>query len=260
MTGRVWVLAMAALAVVAPASAAVPPVLGPMGAGRDQVWVIRAKGPARDVVVFGHGWKHSPSTGDGWIRQFGPWLEHLSARGSDIVFPRYQVGGEASPSAGLAGAFRAGSTTGLDRLRARRLPTVVVGYSFGASLAFSYTANATRWGLPAPAAVMGIFPAAPVVGVPLPRLRGPVRARILVGDRDDVAGHSGADAFWAWLGNLPPAQRRYQVVHSHGGFAATHAAPKLSSHAAQRAFWRPLDGTIAAVRRGAAEGSGAPGT
>jgi len=238
-----------ALAGVAPTTASALPVRGPFGAGRNQTWIVPARGPARDVVVFGHGWKTAPSAGISWVRQFGPWLEHLRAAGSDVVFPRYQAGGETSPSPALVEAFRHGAEAGLARLSVDRLPTVMVGYSFGASLAFSYAANAHRWGLPRPAAVMAVFPAGPVTGSPLPPLHGPVRVLVQVGDRDDVAGSGGAQTFWRWLRTLPAVQRRYEVVHSREGLVATHAAPKLSSHPAQRAFWRPLDDLIAVARR-----------
>jgi hypothetical protein len=70
---------------------------------------------------------------------------------------------------------------------------VVAGYSYGASLAFSYAADARRWHLPQPRAVDCIFPAGPVAGVELDQLPADVRVLLQVGDRDTEAGRGRAD-------------------------------------------------------------------
>lgn len=220
-------------------------VEGPAGRGAAQVWVVVPTGPIRSVVVFGHGWKVAPpSPSYPWVGQFRPWLDHLAANGSAVVFPRYQLGGD-RPGAATAAAFRRGVALGLARLRVH-VPVVAAGYSYGASLALAYAANARRWGLPAPAAVDAVFPAAPVAG-PEPPLPSSTRVLLQVGDRDVVAGRSGADTFWRLLRGH--AAKRYEVVRSRGGLVATHAAPKESTAAARRAFWTPLDALVAAARR-----------
>jgi dienelactone hydrolase len=182
------------------------------------------------------------------VTQFRPWLEHLVAGGSAVIFPRYQLGGD-DDGAARVDSFHRGLELGFAHLHAAGVPVVAAGYSYGGSLVFSYAANAQAWGLPAPSAVDSVFPAGPVTSSPLPPLRGKIRVLIQVGDRDTVAGSSGADAFRTWLeGRIqPPA--RLEVVRSVPSLAATHAAPKSGTAAARRAFWAPLDGLIAAARR-----------
>lgn len=218
---------------------------GPFGSRAAQVWILRPAGTIRSIVVFGHGWKAMPpSKAQPWVRQFAPWLEHLVAAGSAVVFPRYQLGGD-EPGPAFVTAYRSGLARALARLRAS-VPVVAAGYSVGATLAVTYAANAARWGLPQPVAVDAIFPAGLVPGIPMPPLRADVTALVQVGDRDTAAGRPGAAPVWAWLQGH--ARKRYDVVVSHDGFVAAHPAPKLSTPAARRAFWAPLDALIAAAR------------
>ena len=132
---------------------------------------------------------------------------------------------------------------------------MAVGYSFGASLAFYYSANAAAWRLPLPSAVQAVFPGSMIPGAPLSALNRTVRVLIQVGDADTEAGSAGANAFWTWLATHPSSRKRYQVVRSSPELAATHAAPKSATAAAQRTFWAPLDRLIAQART-----AGLPGT
>jgi hypothetical protein len=248
----VRLLAVAVLAIVAAGGAATvaraSTVEGPIGRGGDAVWIVWPAGEIRSVVVFGHGWKaQPPSAAHPWVGQFRPWLDHLAANGSAVVFPRYQLGGDLSGVARVT-SYRHGLARAFARLAPIEVPVVVAGYSYGASLAFSYAANARAWGLPAPSAVDAVFPAGPVPGSPLPRLAPTVRVLIQVGAQDTEAGRGGADSFWAWLHRHPAGLKRYAVVASTAGLTATHAAPKLTTPAAQRVFWTPLDALVAAVR------------
>lgn len=218
---------------------------GPFGRGAAQVWILRPQGVMRSVVVFGHGWKASPpSPARPWVRQFAPWLEHLVGAGNAVIFPRYQLGGDI-PGPAIVDAYRRGLARGFALLHAS-VPVVVMGYSYGATLAVTYAANASRWGLPRPVAVDAVFPAGLVPGVPMLPLAARVAALVQVGDRDTVAGRPGAAPVWAWLARH--ARKRYEVVASHDGLVVTHAAPKLSTRAARAAFWAPLDALIAATR------------
>ncbi len=237
-----------ALLAAAPAGAGSPRVEGPFGKGAAAVWLVPAVGQTRTIVVFGHGWKVAPpSPSYPWVGQFLPWLEHLARQGDAVVFPRYQLGGDAT-GAPRAADFEAGLRTAFARLpRAGAVPVVAVGYSYGASLAFTYAANAKAWRLPEPRAIDAIFPAAPIPGVPLPGLPRSTRVLVQVGDADTEAGRGGADAFWRWLGGPSPL-RRYEVVRSHDGFVADHAAPKQTAAAAQVTFWAPLDRLVTAAR------------
>jgi dienelactone hydrolase len=226
---------------------------GPFGRGAAQVWLLLPLGAIRNVVVFGHGWKlFPPSRTHPWVGQFRPWLDHLAGHGAAVIFPRYQLGSGDVEGTAQVTAYEAGLRDGLGRLPARaasHTPVIAVGYSFGASLAFTYAANAGRWRLPLPAAVDAVFPAGMISGAPLPSLAARVRVLIQVGDRDSEAGSVGASSFWAWLAGHPPPWKRYVVVHSAGGFVATHAAPKEAGSAARAAFWVPLDALIATVDR-----------
>jgi dienelactone hydrolase len=217
---------------------------GPFGSGAGQVWLLRPAGPVRGVVVFGHGWKlQPPSPSSAWVAQFAPWLEHLVSEGEAVIFPRYQLGGD-RPGLARVASYRKGVTLGFRQLRAPDAPVVVAGYSYGGSLAFSYAANARQWGLPAVRAVDAVFPSGPVPGAPLPPLSSSVRVVIQVGDQDTEAGARGANAFWRWLARHPKVNRHYVIVRSRPGFVANHAAPKLATPAAQRAFWAPLDALL----------------
>jgi acetyl esterase/lipase len=237
--------AVTALAGLSPA----PILKGPYGSGADGVWLLLPRSPPKSIVVFLHGWKVAPpSPSYPWVGQFRPWLDHLVAGGSAVLFPAYQTGQDGQEPARVA-SMRAGLEAGFGRLPHRGLPVVVAGYSYGASLAFYYAANARRWNLPEPAAVDAVFPAGPIPGAHLPRLGARVEVLIEVGDRDTVAGRGGADAFWSWLSDRHGARQRLVVVRSSSGFSAEHAAPKLSTPPARAAFWRPLDALITGARR-----------
>jgi alpha-beta hydrolase superfamily lysophospholipase len=217
---------------------------GPFGSGAEQVWLLRPAGTPRAVVVFGHGWKsRPPASPSAWVAQFRPWLDHLVATGDAVIFPRYQLGGDNQGPARVL-SCRKGLRVAFTRLDAQNIPIVAAGYSYGASLALTYAANARRWGFRPVAAVDSIFPAGPIPGSPLPRLPPNTRVLIQVGDRDTQAGAAGADAFWRWLASHPASRKRYVVVHSGSGLIATHAAPKLTTAAARRAFWSPLDALV----------------
>jgi poly(3-hydroxybutyrate) depolymerase len=248
-SGLICVLAAAAVAAAVLASTAgAAHVEGPFGHGDEEVWLVLPLGTARSIVVVAHGWKSSPPKYDSWVRQFGPWMTHLTTHGNAVIFPRYQLGHRNDvPGRGRAAAFRTGVAVGLKRLGLQGLPVVVAGYSFGGSLAMSYAADAVQWGLPRPKAVDSIFPAGPIRHVPFTHVAGSTRVLLEVGDRDTVAGTYGAKAFWHLLRGH--SRKQYEVVHSHGRFVATHPAPKLYSKAARAAFWAPLDRLIALSRR-----------
>jgi pimeloyl-ACP methyl ester carboxylesterase len=225
-------------------------VEGPFGRGDGQVWLVLPRGPVRSIVVFGHGWKVAPpSASQSWVGQFRPWLDHLTAAGSAVLFPRYQLGVNDVPGLGRVAAYRRGLHEGFKRLDAKGVPVVAEGYSYGASLALTYAAEAPAWRLPRPAAVDAVFPAGMIPGAPMPRLPGSMQVLIQVGDRDAISGAGGAAQFWSWLRSHPRPHKRYEIVRSAGAFVATHAAPKLRTLAARRAFWAPLDSLIAVARR-----------
>ncbi len=248
MARRFGVICLVALlAAGTPAASVASRHIQSYGHGPNQVWVLEPRGPIESIVVFGHGWKTAPPSRLSWVDQFRPWHDHLLARGSAIVFPRYQLGTGDSADAARVRAYRRGLRLAFSHLHAGRLPVVAAGYSFGGSLAFYYAANARAWALPAPAAVDAFFPAGMIPGARLPRIGRSTRALIQVGDQDVEAGSAGGRAFWRWLGGHT-AGRRFETVRSTSTLTATHDAPKQSNATAQRVFWRPLDAFVERAR------------
>jgi hypothetical protein len=215
--------------------AAAHPPAERLGAGAAEVWILWPRAAPTSIVVFGHGWS-TPLPTDA----FAPWLAHLRARGSVVVYPRYRLEAGDATSAALV-AFEQGVRTAFAHLHALRgLPVVAVGKSFGGSAVFYYAADAATWHVPAPEAILSIFPAGPIGALP-PR-RPPARTRVtfFVGDADTVAGSGGAQTFLHWLGG----RARYVVVHSRPGFVADHDSAQRSDTAARAIFWTPLDRLI----------------
>ena len=224
-------------------------IVGPYGGGGDAVWLVIPNRTVRSVVVFGHGWKLTPEfPGHPWVDQFRPWLDHLAAAGSAVIFPAYQLGTGAGSGTTLVQSYETGLQSGYAHLGKPKVPWVAFGYSYGASLAFYYAANARAWRLPVPRAVQATFPAFPIPGAPLPPLDPSIRVLIQVGDADTEAGSGGANEFWSWLAGHAAARKQYEIVHSTPQLAATHAAPKSTTAAAQREFWAPLDHLISLSR------------
>jgi alpha-beta hydrolase superfamily lysophospholipase len=217
---------------------------GPLGKGASQVWLLIPDGEPRSVVVYAHGW--TATSPHDWHRAR---MDHLCARGSAVVFPRYQRGGYDDTFPGSVAPFRAGLAAAFARLDRPRLPVVASGFSFGATLVFYYAANAGRWGLPVPGGVYSIFPTGPIPGVRLGPLPRTARYVVLAGDRDEVVGRAGADAFWQRLARHPAARKQYRLVRSGAGLLASHEAPKETSSLALRTFWAPLDALVGRVRR-----------
>jgi dienelactone hydrolase len=226
-------------------------VARPYGVGASQVWVLtpRARQP-RSVVVFVHGW--AATTPFEWHQA---WLDHLLKEGSAVIFPVYQPGSTDDPQVVTIFDLRTGLRRGFAALGKRELPVVAAGFSFGATLAFYYAANARYWGLPPARAVYSIFPVDPIAFDPglmrLHRLpaQQATRVELLVGDRDAVVGDAGARAFWEWLSPSTHRLSKYRVVRTTARLLADHEAPTyVQSAEVRRVFWRPLDALISRCR------------
>jgi dienelactone hydrolase len=239
-------LALAAVAGGASARSAAGCALGsPIGTGAAQSWLVRPAGQTRSVVVFAHGWTATDPSGWHLDR-----MAHLCERGSAVVFPRYQRGDYTDSFQGSVAPFRRGLRAAFERLgpSARSLPVVAAGFSFGATLAFYYAAEAERWQLRPPAAVYSVFPAEPIPGAPLPPLPRSTRYVLLAGSDDEVVGRRGADAFWRLLRAHPSSRKQYRLIRTRPGLVASHGAPALSTPAAVQVFWDPLDALVAGAR------------
>ena len=220
-----------------------------LGTGAREVWILWPTGAPTSIVVFGHGWSTPYPVG------FGPWLAHLQQRGSIVIYPRYRVGAADSAESALA-AFQTGVEAAFARIGRRQLPVVTVGKSFGGSAVFYYAAQARSWGVPAPSAILSIFPALPIGALPAGALPGNTYVQLFVGDADTTAGSAGADAFWRWLGGHPSRRKSYTVIRSRPGFVANHDSAQRSDRLARAIFWAPLDLLIARARAAYAHRNG----
>ncbi len=201
--------------------------VGPAGA--NGAYVLSASTPTA-VVVFLHG-RHEVGTGP-----YFDWLQYVAVSGATVVFPRYQSSARDTPAKTLP-ALRAGIEAGLGTVRNRNLPVIVVGYDYGARLAFYYAANAQRWGLPVPSAIDSIFPTTAPAG--LPALGAiPAATRVLFQVEADQRP-AGAD-LWSRLSRHPAARKHYRVV----GASVGHRAPLANSAVARDTFWAPLEALI----------------
>jgi hypothetical protein len=218
-----------------------------IGSGAKEVWAfLPSEDPPTCLLVFLHGADPTPA------RILG-WLDHLALDMScAVIFPRYQPSAAATSPA--LGGLRAAISTGVQHVRRARygferrrspssLHTIVVGVGFGGSLAFSYAANAQRWGLPVPAAIDSIFPTTgriPGGAATIPR-----STRVLVQVGDD--GRAAAGELHTYLASHPPSRQRFQTIRSRPGLRAIEAAPLQTTDAAVDTFWAPLDALIDAA-------------
>lgn len=208
---------------------------------RDLVWTLEPEGEPESIVVFAHGW--TAVEPDDWHR---PRLDHLCAKGSLVVFPRYQEGGQDTFEEGLDG-FRRGLQTAFEVLDRTDLPIVAVGYSFGGALVSYYAGNAAPWGVPEPESVLAIFPTARIPGRDAGTPPSGTRFVLLAGDRDEMVGTAGAEDLRAWLEGLGRSVD-FRLVRSTDELEATHEALKDASGTSTETFWDPIDELVEEAR------------
>lgn len=216
-----------------------PTAEGPIGKGAAGVWLFRPAGKPRNVVVYFHG--------QGGFREATPanhrqWIDHLVARGSVVVYPRWELTYETDPMRYVVAGVRAATK----RLDVGELPVLAIGYSRGAALAVEYGAVAAGNELLVPDRIMSVFPTS--LGnegdiIDLTSLDHSTRLLILVGAEDALIGRAGARDLLRRLeaGGFPAPNIRVDDVESSPGFVADHMAPLRNSPAARAAFWRPAD-------------------
>ena len=218
---------------------------GPLGSGPDEVWFYRAKGKPRSLVIYLHGYggpiEETPAN-------HVPWLKHLAAEGSDVIYPRYEVGASTNPYPNIDTAVREARS----KLGEPHVPVIVIGYSRGGRIAIDYAALRASAGHE-PRLVLCVFPAVHAPGERLTSLKpldANMRLVLMVGDKDTGVHGSGARVILARLelANFPASRIRLIIVRSTKTFQATHTSVLENNRGARLAFWRPTDKLIQSVR------------
>ena len=218
---------------------------GPLGSGAREVWFYAAKGKPRSLVIFLHGYggptEETP-------KNHVPWLQHLAAEGSDVIYPRYEVGGSPDPYPNIDAAV----SEATPRLGKPRVPVIVIGYSRGGRIAVDYAAIRAASGHE-PVGVLSIFPAVHSQHerlAPLGKLDSKLKLAIMLGDKDTSVDGSGARVILARLelAGFPGSRIELIGVHSKGKFVADHFSVMRTTPAAKAAIWRPTDKLIDSVR------------
>jgi acetyl esterase/lipase len=218
----------------------------PYGTGATRVWVLRPKrGETSSVVVFLHG--YGANLPFYWHIE---WMDHLLEKGSTVLFPQYQEGGD-DPFILTPYDLATGLQTGFDAIGYDGEPVVAAGFSLGATLAFVYAGHAEEWGVPAPRVVYSIFPVDPVLvdmSLDLSAIEN-TRALVLAGDNDDVVGQDGAREIVAGLTRLPGPLKELRLIRSTDRLLVIHDTPSfIGDPAVRRTFWLPLDRLVDAAR------------
>ncbi len=205
------------------------------GEGPTEFWIFTPADPRpaeAPLVFFLHGW------GGVHPRVYGAWLQHLVRKGHIVVFPRYQLADKlrtpgdvmlAGAGAALQDAWRHLNAVGPVRPRTDKI--VWIAHSMGAVLSAKLAADASNLGLPPAGALLLVQPGGHDV-VPLGDLSAlPASAvvEIMTGDKDSLAGDSGANAIRDALASTPG--RRVELIRmrsegrSRPKLMADHFAP-----------------------------------
>jgi predicted esterase len=218
---------------------------GPIGSGAQEVWFYAAKGKPRSLVVFLHGYggpvEETPANHVAWLR-------HLAAEGSDVIYPRYEVGVSTNPYPDIDAAV----ATARRRLGGPHVPLIVIGYSRGGRLAMDEAAWLASHGHE-PRLALLVYPAVHAPGerlIPLRNLDSRLRVAIMLGDKDKVVDGSGARVILARLelADFPGSRIRLILVKSTRRFKATHLSVLGASAGAKAEIWKPADKLIDSVR------------
>jgi pimeloyl-ACP methyl ester carboxylesterase len=208
------------------------------GIGKDQYWVVHAKGKPKAVVVFLHG------LGQDSGEQLEPWQAHLADEGYAVIYPRY----ESPPPDPQARNNIVGAVgRALGDLGRPNVPLVLLGHSRGGRLAVEAAAFLN------PRLVVAMFP-----GQINPAFEPPTNLKLIpkttdiylfVGDRDKSVGDTGAlelDHRLLAFG-FPAARIHGGVIRSSNGFVADHGSVYTLSDAGKRAIWDRVDRLIDGV-------------
>ena len=219
--------------------------VGPIGKGAAGVWLYRPAGKPKDLVIYFHG-QGGPT--EATPENHLAWIRHLVARGSVVVYPRYEMAYEVDPMEYVV----AGVRTATERADVDGLPVMALGYSRGGAIAVEYGAVAEGNDLPVPGLITSIFPAGrgnQDEQIDLTSLDHSTVLVMMIGDQDTVVGQTGASYLSSRLqaGGFPGEGIQLDFVESHGAFRADHFAPLRTSPGARAAFWQPVDGLLDAL-------------
>jgi predicted esterase len=204
------------------------------GRGKNQYWVVHAKGKPKAVVVLLHG------LGQDSGQQLQPWQVHLAERGYDVIYPRYEDPPPAVDARdNIVGAVR----NGLGDLGGPQVPLVLLGHSRGGRLAVEAAAFLK------PKLVLAFYP-----GQINPSMEPPTNFKLIppttnvwlfVGDKDASVGNEGAIELDERLLSFGfPARRIHGAVIRSQGFSADHMSVYDLSPAAKRGIWDRTDRLI----------------
>jgi pimeloyl-ACP methyl ester carboxylesterase len=203
--------------------------------GKDQYWVVPAKGKAKAVVVLLHG------LGANSGEQLEPWQAHLAGEGYDVIYPRYE---SPPPDPNARNNIVGAVGRALGTLGRPTIPLVIVGHSRGGRLAVESAAFLK------PRLVVAFYP-----GQINPAFEPPTNLKLIpattniylfVGDRDTSVGNAGAlelDRRLLSFG-FPAARIHGGVIHSAPGFVADHMSVYSLTKAGMRAIWGRTDRLI----------------
>jgi hypothetical protein len=209
------------------------------------VWTFLPAGKPKRLVIFFHG-QGGPT--EATPQNHRPWIDHLVGRGAIVVYPRYEL----DYSKAVLDPAVEGVQMASKQLVLKGVPVMALGYSRGAALAVEYAAVAAKRGVPVPDAVETVNPVPYGETARIVNLK-PIRAKtilaVLVSDKDPHA-IDGSTMLLHRLrdSGFPGKQIELDVAHSHKGFIADHLAPLSAAPAARKAYWKPTDSLLAALR------------
>jgi predicted esterase len=206
----------------------------PHGIGKDEYWVVHAKGKPKAVVVLLHGLGRDSG------EQLQPWQVHLAERGYDVIYPRYE---DPPPAPDARNNIVGAVSRALGDLGRPKVPLVLLGHSRGGRLAVEAAAFLQ------PKLVLAFYP-----GQINPQMEPPTNLELIpratnvwlfVGDKDTSVGNQGAiELDERLLAFGFPAKRIHGAVIRSQGFTADHMSVYDLSPAAKRAIWDRTDRLI----------------
>ena len=158
--------------------------VGPIGKGASGVWLYRPAGKPKDLVIFFHG---QGGRTEATPANHLPWIQHLVARGSVVVYPRYELEYVVEPMEYVV----AGVRTATKHVDVGGLPVLALGFSRGGALAVEYGAVAESNEVPVPDLITSVFPAdrgSQGKEIDLTPLDHSTALVIMIGDQDTVVG------------------------------------------------------------------------